>query len=188
MPSRINFPPRGGSRVYSQTVGGFGACLALGRGGKLTRVMYAELIRTLPFEPPPAVFSAVREPPGERVNAEPKLVFVIDDEQDLLDVTTFVLENEGYRVQTAKNGADALSLLCSGTRPELVLLDMMMPVMNGWEFLEAIAQMPSLRRIPIVVMTAAGSIGVSGATAVLRKPFDLGVLVEVVERHAGRAE
>jgi len=150
-------------------------------------VMYAEPLRTLPFEPPP-VFSAVREPPAERVSTEPKLVFVIDDEQDLLDVTTFVLEKEGYRVQTAKNGADALARLSSGARPELVLLDMMMPVMNGWEFLEAVSRIPALRRIPIVVMTAAGSIGVPGATAVLRKPFDLGVLVEVVERHAGRGE
>jgi CheY-like chemotaxis protein len=150
--------------------------------------MYAEPLRTLPFEPPPAFLSAVREPPADHVGLESKLVVVIDDEQDLLDVTTFVLENEGYRVKTAKNGADALSLLASGTRPELVLLDMMMPVMNGWEFLEAVARTPALRHIPIVVMTAAGSIGVPGATAVLRKPFDLGVLVEVVERHAGRGE
>jgi CheY-like chemotaxis protein len=65
---------------------------------------------------------------------------------------------------------------------------MMMPVMNGWEFLEAISRIPAFRNIPIVVMTAAGSIGVPGATAVLRKPFDLGALVDVVERHAGGNE
>ena len=149
--------------------------------------MFAETYRTLPVEPPPMV-PIIRDQPANRASLEPKLVFVIDDEQDLLDVTTFVLENEGYRVQTAKNGADALARLSSGARPELVLLDMMMPVMNGWEFLEAVSRIPALRRIPIVVMTAAGSIGVPGATAVLRKPFDLGALVDVVERHASGNE
>jgi CheY-like chemotaxis protein len=149
--------------------------------------MFAETYRTLPVEPPPMV-PIIRDQPANRASLEPKLVFVIDDEQDLLDVTSFVLESEGYRVQTARNGAEALSLLCSGSRPELVLLDMMMPVMNGWEFLEAISRIPTFRNIPIVVMTAAGSIGVPGATAVLRKPFDLGALVDVVERHASGNE
>ena len=135
-------------------------------------------------EPPPAAPTA-RDRPGDRVATEPKVVLIVDDEQDLLDVTSFVLESEGYRVQTARDGGEALALLRAGMRPELVLLDMMMPVMNGWEFLEAVAQAPALRAIPIVVLTAAGSAGIPGAVAVLRKPFDLGVLVEVVERHAG---
>ena len=126
--------------------------------------------------------------PGGAAEPTHKLVVVIEDEPDLLEVTSFVLESEGFRVQTAKNGAEALEILRSGTQPELVLLDMMMPVMNGWEFLEAISRIPTFRNIPIVVMTAAGSIGVPGATAVLRKPFDLGALVDVVERHASGNE
>ena len=166
-------------------MGGINAYLGSARGWKLTRVTYAQPYCTLPFERPPVV-PVVREQPADRVSTEPKLVFVVDDEQDLLDVTTFVLESEGFRVKTARHGAEALELLCSGTRPELVLLDMMMPVMNGWEFLEAIARIPALRGIPIVVLTAAGSLGVPGVTEVLRKPFDLEDLMEVVERHAGK--
>jgi CheY-like chemotaxis protein len=139
------------------------------------------------FTPPPFA-SIAREPPDERARTEPKLVFVVDDEQDLLDVTSFVLESEGFRVQTARNGAQALALLRAGMRPELVLLDMMMPVMNGWEFMDAIAQIPALRDLPVVVLTAAGSVELPRATELLRKPFELSALVAIVERLASGAE
>jgi CheY-like chemotaxis protein len=132
--------------------------------------------------------SSSREHSDEQTSLEPKLVLIVDDEQDLLDVTSFVLESEGFRVQTAKNGSEALEILRGGTRPELVLLDMMMPVMNGWEFLEAIARIPAFRTIPVVVLTAAGTTSIPGAAEILRKPFDLGMLVTVVERHASGAE
>ena len=129
-----------------------------------------------------------REQPGKRARTEPRLILLVDDEQDLLDVTSFVLESEGFRVKTAKNGAEALELLCSGTRPDLVLLDLMMPVMNGWEFLEALSRSQTLCSIPVVVLTAAGTTSISGAAEILRKPFDLGLLVTVVERHASGGE
>lgn len=127
--------------------------------------------------------SRPREQTGGLVAADRKLVLLIDDEQDLLEVTTFVLEGEGFRVLTARNGEEALELLRSGVLPELMLLDMMMPVMNGWEFLDEVARLPSLREIPIIVLTAAGPSGISGAVEVLRKPVDLGLLIEAVERH-----
>jgi len=145
-------------------------------------VIYAE-----PHDTPPPQ-SRSREQPGGLVAADRKLILLIDDEQDLLEVTTFVLESEGFRVLTARNGEEALELLRGGVLPELVLLDMMMPVMNGWEFLDEIAKLPSLRAIPIIVLTAAGPSGISGAVEVLRKPVDLGLLVEAVERHATGAE
>jgi len=111
-------------------------------------------------------------------------VLIVDDEPDLLEVTRFALESEGFGVETARNGEEALALLLSGKRPGLVLLDLMMPVMNGWRFLDEIAKIPSLETIPIVILTAAGPSGVPGATEVLYKPVDLGRLLEVVERHA----
>ena len=148
---------------------------------KLIFVIYAEPHAT-------SLDSSSREHSDERPSADSKLVLIVDDEQDLLDVTSFVLESEGFRVQTAKNGAEALEILRSGTQPELVLLDMMMPVMNGWEFLETIARTPALRSIPVVVLTAAGTTSIPGAAEILRKPFDLGMLVTVVERHSSGAE
>jgi two-component system chemotaxis response regulator CheY len=115
----------------------------------------------------------------------PRLVLVIDDDPDLLEVTRFVLEGEGLRVETARNGQEALERLHAGTLPDLVLLDLMMPVMNGWMFLEAVAKVPSFREIPIVVLTAAEPEGIPGAVEILRKPVELGVLLEVAARHLG---
>jgi CheY-like chemotaxis protein len=129
-----------------------------------------------------------REQPGGAQATEPKLVLIIDDEPDLLEVTSFVLESEGFRVETAKNGEEALALLRAGSRPRTILLDIMMPAMNGLEFLDEVAKIPSLRSIPIVVLTAAASptstspAEVAGASEVLRKPIDLGLLVQTVER------
>ena len=107
----------------------------------------------------------------------------MDDEVDLLEVTQFVLESEGFRVETAKNGKDALTFLHTGRLPGLVLLDLMMPVMNGWEFLNEIAKTPSLQTIPIIVLSAAGPARIPGTLEVLHKPIDLGVLVATIERH-----
>lgn len=111
-------------------------------------------------------------------------VLVVDDEPDLLEVTRFVLESEGFGVETAASGEEALRLLRVGRRPGVVLLDLMMPGMGGWRFLDEVSKTPSLKEIPVVVLTAGGPVGVDGAVEVLRKPFDLAALIETVERHA----
>jgi two-component system, chemotaxis family, chemotaxis protein CheY len=110
-------------------------------------------------------------------------VLTVDDDPDLLEVTSFVIEQEGMAVETARNGEEALAILRAGRRPSLVLLDLMMPVMNGWEFLNEVAKDPPLRQIPIVVMTAAEHVQVTGAVEVLSKPMDLASLLRVVERY-----
>jgi CheY-like chemotaxis protein len=112
-----------------------------------------------------------------------RFVLVVDDDPDLLDVTSFVIENEGMAVETARNGEEALALLGTGRLPALVLLDLMMPVMNGWEFLAAVANDPVLQTLPVVVLTAAEHSEISGARAVLSKPMDLKELLRVVERY-----
>jgi CheY-like chemotaxis protein len=112
-----------------------------------------------------------------------RFVLIVDDDPDLLDVTSFVIENEGMTVETARNGEEALALLATGRLPALVLLDLMMPVMNGWEFLTAVANDPVLQAIPVVVLTAAEHTEIPGALAVLSKPMDLKELLRVVERH-----
>jgi CheY-like chemotaxis protein len=114
-----------------------------------------------------------------------KFVLIVDDDPNLLEVTSFVIESEGMAVKTARNGEEALALLRAraGRLPGLVLLDLMMPVMNGWEFLDAVAKEPSLKVIPVVVLTAAERAQVPGAVEVLRKPMDLRALLRVVERY-----
>jgi len=115
-----------------------------------------------------------------------RFVLLVDDDPDLLDVTSFVLEDDGVAVETARNGEEALALLRAGRLPRLVLLDLMMPVMNGWEFLDEVAKDPLLKAIPVVVLTAAERVQVPGATEVLRKPMDLTALLRVVEHHLRR--
>ena len=110
-------------------------------------------------------------------------VLIVDDDADLLEVTTFVIASEGLAVETARNGAQALAVLRAGRRPGLVLLDLMMPVMNGWEFLSEVAKDPSLKMIPVVVLTAGAQTEVAGALEVLCKPLDLKALLQTVERY-----
>jgi CheY-like chemotaxis protein len=112
-----------------------------------------------------------------------RFVLIVDDDPDLLDVTSLVIENEGMAVETARNGEEALALLRTGRLPGLVLLDLMMPVMNGWEFLDEVAKAPLFKAIPIVALTATERAEVPGAREVLRKPVDLEELLRVVERY-----
>ena len=110
-------------------------------------------------------------------------VLIVNDDPDLLDATSFVIENEGMAVETARNGEEALALIGTGRRPALVLLDLVMPVMNGWEFLAAVANDPRLKGIPVVVLTATKHAEVPGALGVLSEPMDLKELLRIVERH-----
>ena len=121
---------------------------------------------------------------GPRKDVDPSsFVLIVDDDPDLLDATSFVIENEGIVVETARNGEEALTVLRARRLPGLVLLDLMMPVMNGWEFLDEVSKDPTLRAIPVVVLTAGDHTHVPGAMAILIKPMDLGELIRVVERY-----
>ena len=110
-------------------------------------------------------------------------VLIVNDDPDLLDATSFVIETEGMAVETARNGEEALALIGTGRRPALVLLDLVMPVMNGWEFLATVANDPRLKGIPVVVLTAAEHAEVPGALEVLSEPMDLKELLRVVARY-----
>jgi len=111
----------------------------------------------------------------------PKRVLVVDDDQDMRDVLTDVLQYEGYLVSSAANGSQALKEAQTNP-PQLILLDLMMPVMSGWQFRAAQLLDPVLSRVPVVVMsTFAPEMSVDG---LLPKPFQLRDVLDTVRRLA----
>lgn len=108
-------------------------------------------------------------------------VLVVEDDPDIRETLEGFLANEGYEVSTACNGRDALSQI-EQKRPGLVLLDLMMPVMNGWEFLEEKKHHLNFAKIPVLVISAVpGSPCIPGALGFLKKPVDLNRLMDFVE-------
>jgi CheY-like chemotaxis protein len=113
-------------------------------------------------------------------------ILVVEDDPGIRESLVECLETEGFEVQPAANGAEGLARLRT-RRPNLVVLDLVMPVMNGAEFLDAVARDAALRDVPVLLMTAAmPSPGESlpRATAYLSKPFELGELLDAVDRHS----
>ena len=84
------------------------------------------------------------------------IILVVDDDTDVRGAISELLESDGYRVVAAANGRDALAELRKGVQPCVILLDLMMPVMDGWDFRAAQLRDPDLRGIPVIVITAAG--------------------------------
>ena len=115
-------------------------------------------------------------------------VLVVDDDRDIRAFVAEALEDEGYHVVTAPHGAAALDLIRQKP-PTLVLLDMRMPVMDGWAFAAEYRRIPEARA-PVVVMTAAQNARKwseeVGADGYLAKPFELDDLLETVEQHVRR--
>ena len=112
-------------------------------------------------------------------------ILVVDDEPSIVDALAEVLRWEGYPVLTAPNGQRALEEL-GRAQASLVLLDYMMPVMDGLLALERIRADPAWRSIPVVVMTAATlPADASGWDGLLRKPFEVDALFELVRNLAG---
>jgi CheY-like chemotaxis protein len=117
-------------------------------------------------------------------------VLVVDDDASIRDLIEMALADSGYTVQTAPDGAAALEVI-GHTRPSVILLDMRMPVMNGWEFARAYRGLPG-PHVPIVVLTAARDAGQRAAEicaeAFLGKPFDLNDLLGIVAQYAATAD
>ena len=118
-----------------------------------------------------------------------KTVLVVDDEYDLLQTICATLELGGYRPVPAGNGRKALEMI-GQQRPDLVLTDVMMPYMSGYELVQEIRKRPEGDTIPIVVMSAieASSHPAGRWNALLSKPFSLDQLLDTVERLIGEPE
>jgi two-component system response regulator CpxR len=110
-------------------------------------------------------------------------ILLAEDDLDIRDILQELLEEKGYDVVPARTGRQALDFLSMDPRspPDIVILDLMMPIVTGWQVLEAIQHDPALAKIPVVVLTAASQDRPTGAAAFLRKPFRLDALLEVIQ-------
>lgn len=114
----------------------------------------------------------------------PATILVVDDDYAIRDSLTELLEDEGYLVARAENGQEALDFLRHNGVPCLILLDLMMPVMDGYEFINQQRGDPQLAGIPVVVITAAadGSRGIQ-ARQVLPKPIRAETLMNTIKHY-----
>ena len=113
---------------------------------------------------------------------QPKTIVLVEDDEGIRETMAALLEDEGFVVAQAANGQEGLAQLRAAADPCLVLLDLWMPVMNGWQMLEQLRADETLRGVPVVVISAAGELPPPvGAAAFLKKPIRLEVLLETVD-------
>ena len=114
-----------------------------------------------------------------------RIVLVVDDDQDIRDALCELLLDEGYRAVAAANGAEALTYLRSRELPCVILLDLMMPIMDGWEFRRQQQGDPKLSGIPVVAITAAGDHRAStiAVDRILPKPLHLDHVLETLQAY-----
>jgi two-component system, chemotaxis family, chemotaxis protein CheY len=110
-------------------------------------------------------------------------VLIVDDDQDIRETLSEALEHEGFQVLTARDGNEALIHLdAPGELPDVILLDLMMPRMNGFELREVLRRHPVFAGIPVVAITASSDGGRFDAPAVMRKPIPLQNLLDAIDR------
>jgi len=121
---------------------------------------------------------------GEAMNEDFPVspVLIVEDDTDIREAMQEILEAEGYRACSASNGAEALRLLDRVHKPGLVLLDLMMPVMDGHAFLEVFRSNPNFADVPVVVVSA-GIIVAPSINGFIKKPFDSDQLLQAVSKH-----
>lgn len=125
--------------------------------------------------------------PADGIPALSTTVLVVDDHDDLRELTAEVLRLAEHQVVTAANGVRALEVL-TRTRvvPDVILLDLMMPIMDGITFLQHLRRVEGMAHVPVVVMSALPVAPVEGARVTLRKPVPVGDLLKVVREVTGR--
>lgn len=118
-----------------------------------------------------------------------KTILIVEDEKDILFTLKEFLESENYNVLVAENGSEAMKLLKNSGIPDLILLDMKMPVMNGWEFAIEFLDKHD-HQSPIVVITAAADAEKRAkdisAVGWVEKPFDLDVLLRTIKKYENK--
>jgi CheY-like chemotaxis protein len=117
-------------------------------------------------------------------NAKCQSILVVEDDESIRETLRFAIAMEGYSVATASQGREALNVLAKMKEPCLILLDLMMPVMNGWEFVLELQKDMTLSMNPIVIVTAFAE-NADGIIAedVIKKPVDLNRLFAVIYKY-----
>lgn len=112
-------------------------------------------------------------------------VLIVEDDADLREMMAQLLSLEGFEAFTVANGREALQYLSSRPTPDVILLDLMMPVMDGWEFRRQQQQDPELARVPVVVLSALDQSRAVDlqAQAFLKKPLDFDRLLALVRKY-----
>ena len=113
----------------------------------------------------------------------PASVLVVEDNDDIREAIGEILENEGYEIALAENGERALDLLGTLPRPCLLLVDLVMPRMDGWQLLSQLSRDDRLATIPVVVISAATNPTTEPPHLTLKKPNDLEILLQIVREH-----
>jgi CheY-like chemotaxis protein len=130
--------------------------------------------------------------PATTTDANAQSVLIVDDDLDILAALAELLESQGYAVTMVTDARAALSHLRDGLRPCVILLDLMMPGMNGWDFRTEQLKDVDLRDIPVVIVTAADVTEAAlkaqlGDISLLRKPAAEDELISIVRRHCGES-
>lgn len=123
---------------------------------------------------------------ARRRTAEPPLILVVDDDASIVEFLRWTLKDHGYRVATAHDGLDALHQIAR-ERPDVVLTDLMMPRLNGWELCSRLRQDETTRDVPILAMSAVSN-RCNDADAFLTKPFELDDLLDMLRRCVNRRD
>lgn len=114
-------------------------------------------------------------------------LLIVEDDDEIRELLAEMLADSGFTVATARNGKEGLDRLRSGPRPKVVILDLMMPVMDGWQLRAAMLADPDLAAIPVIVVSGAADMQDDGAalaaSRILTKPVKWPVLLESVRAH-----
>lgn len=131
--------------------------------------------------------AATDSPSAGHPSVNPTLL-VVDDDRDCLEVMRWLLEYSGYHVETAFNGREALDYFEEGGTAALVLVDLMMPVMNGMEFLAERRKRPDLAGIPVIIVTAADMMARRAHEPIVTKPIDADELLQQIRELCERPQ
>jgi CheY-like chemotaxis protein len=112
-------------------------------------------------------------------------VLIVEDDEDLREMMAQLLTLEGFQTATVANGREALEYLHEAAKPDIILLDLMMPVMDGWEFRRQQQADPAIAPVPVIVLSALDQnrAATLDATAFLKKPLDFDRLLSLVRAH-----
>jgi CheY-like chemotaxis protein len=136
---------------------------------------------------PPAPHGVPNEDHRRHGTAPHCPVLIVEDDADLREMMAQLLTLEGYGTVTASNGREALRLLHEAAMPKVILLDLMMPVMDGWEFRRQQQADATIAGLPVIVLSALDPNRASNlaASAFLKKPLDFDRLLQLVRNYCG---